>query len=416
MVRAAVAVSRSAGLRRSRPIAKLANLQLATDAPALRRELGSLDHGRAGPTLLVLAGIHGNEPAGVAAVQRVLAELQQRATELCGRIVALAGNLPALTAGKRYLARDLNRGWMPASLAALAAREPATDSPEDAQQRDLLARFDDVVRTARGPVVFLDLHTSSADGPPFLCLADTIDNRDLALATGVPIILGIEETIDGASLEWFSSRGIVAVAAEGGRHQHPDTVGNHEAILWLVLGHLRMVDARLVDADRHRAHLRRATATVPAIVEITHRHAITAADRFAMAPGFVNFQPVQKGELLAHDKDGEIRARSACRMLLPLYQALGDDGYFLARPVHRFWLHLARWLRRARLDRIVHWLPGVRRDPEDALTILVNPIVARWFVTEIFHLLGFRRLRRRGDRLAFSRRWSRPENARLGRA
>lgn len=402
-------------LLRTSGCAKLGDLRSLVDAPSWRRELGRLDHGRAGPTLLVLAGIHGNEPAGVVAVQRVLAELQQHETAVRGRILALAGNLPGLTAGTRYLARDLNRGWLPAAIAALQARDPATDSAEDAQQRELLARFDEVVRTARGPVVFLDLHTSSADGPPFLCLADTMDNRDLALATGVPIILGIEETIDGASLEWFTGKGIVAIAAEGGRHQHPDTVGNHEALLWSVLAHLGMVEASKVQAERHRAHLARATAGVPPIVEIVHRHAITAEDRFVMAPGYVNFQRVRKGDLLATDARGEIRAEQDCRMLLPLYQALGDDGYFLARPVRAFWLGVARWLRWLRLDRIVHWLPGVRRDPEDALTILVDPIIARWFVTEIFHLLGFRRLRQRGARLAFSRRWSRPENRRLGR-
>lgn len=394
---------------------KLATLGPLVDAPTLRRELGRIDHGRAGPTLLVLAGIHGNEPAGVAAVTTVLGELQQHEAALRGRVIALAGNLPGLAAGTRFVARDLNRGWLPAALDALAAQDPAQDSPEDAQQRELLQRFDEAVRTARGPVVFLDLHTSSADGPPFLCLADTMDNRDLALATGVPIILGIEETIDGASLEWFTSRGIVAIAAEGGRHQHPDTVGNHEALLWLVLGHLGMVDDAHVQTDRRRAHLSRATAGVPPIVEIVHRHAITAEERFVMAPGYVNFHRVKKGDLLAKDRRGEVRAEQDCLVLLPLYQALGDDGYFLARPVARFWLGVARWLRWLRLDRIVHWLPGVRRDPEDSLTILVNPIIARWFVTEIFHLLGFRRLRQRGARLAFSRRWSRAENRRLGR-
>ena len=380
-----------------------------------QRELGTWDRGSEGPTLLVLAGIHGNEPAGIAAVQRVLAELQQRNVALRGRVIALAGNLTALAAGRRYLARDLNRGWLPEALTELTARDPAQDSPEDAQQRDLLQRFAAVVDAARGPVVFVDLHTSSADGPPFLCLADTIENRDLALATGVPIILGIEETIDGASLEWFTSRGIVAIAVEGGRHQHPDTVGNHEAVLWLVLGYLGMVDEPQLQAGRHREHLRQATVGVPQIVEIAHRHAITVEDRFVMAPGFGNFQPVQKGMLLAHDKNGEIRADRACRMLLPLYQALGDDGYFLAQPVQRFWLEVARWLRRLQLDRVVHWLPGVRRDPVDRLTILVNPLVARWFVTEIFHLLGFRKQRQRGGRLAFTRRWSLPANAQLAR-
>lgn len=109
----------------------------------------------------------------------------------------------------------------------------------------------------------------------------------------------------------------------------------------------------------------------------------------------------------------EIRAAAASYVLLPLYQTLGDDGFFLARSVRRFWLRIASTMRWLRLDRLASWLPGVRRDPEDPLTILVNPRVARWFVTELFHLLGFRKERRRGDQLAFTRRWSQPENALL---
>ena len=186
-----------------------------------------------------------------------------------------------------------------------------------------------VLQSARGPVVFVDLHTSSADGPPFLCLADTIDNRRLGLATGVPIILGIEETIDGASLEFFSQRGVANFAAEGGRHQHPDTAGNHEALLWILLDHLGIVPPGAVDLGPHRAQIARVTQGVPRVVEIVHRHAITAEDRFVMQPGFVNFQAVQRGQVLAQDQHGPVLAPSDCRVLLPLYQALGDDGYFL---------------------------------------------------------------------------------------
>ena len=54
-----------------------------------------------------------------------------------------------------------------------------------------------------------------------------------------------------------------------------------------------------------------------------------------------------------------------------------------------------------------------RRD--DIHTILVDPRIARWFVTEIFHLLGFRKERKRGKLLAFTRRWSRRENRSLAR-
>ena len=387
--------------------------EVASVSAALRREIGTWDNGRPGPTLLILAGIHGNEAAGLLAAQRVLARLQELDLTIVGRIVALAGNLPALASRRRFVDRDLNRGWTAEAIAELTARAAERRTSEDGQQSELLDRFTEVMRTASGPVVFADLHSSSADGPPFLCLADTIDNRRLGLSTGVPIILGIEEAIDGASLEWFAQRGIAALAVEGGRHEHADTVGNHEAVLWLLLARLGIVRAGQVDLEPHRAHLHRASAGVPPIVEIVRRHAITAEDAFRMEPGFRNFAPVAAGGLLARDRRGEIRAPSACRVLLPLYQAQGDDGFFLARPVRPFWLHVARGLRRLRLDVSVRLLPGVRVDAGDPDTILVDPRVARWFVTEIFHLLGFRKVRRRGDRLAFTRRRSLPENRRL---
>lgn len=382
-------------------------------APVLRRELGTVDSGRPGPTLLVVAGMHGNEPAGVTAAQRVIGQLQEMELVQLGRVVTLAGNLAALSLQQRFVVRDLNRGWGAAAIDALHARDPAERSVEDKEQCELLRCFEHVLRTASGPVVVIDLHTSSADGPPFSCLADTIDNRRLGFAAGVPILLGIEETIDGASLEWFAQRGVVALAIEGGRHTHPDTVRNHEAVLWRVLAHLRMLRRGSPDLCTHERHLQQARAGVPSIVEIVRRHAIGAADAFVMEPGFVNFATVAKGQLLARDRNGEIRAPAACRVVLPLYQALGDDGFFLARRVRPFWLHVARWLRALRCDVLARWLPGVRRDVADPDTILVDPRVARWWVTEIFHLLGFRKERRRGDRLAFTRRWSRPENRRL---
>ena len=96
------------------------------------RELGSWDSGRPGPTLLVTGGVHGNEPAGVHALRRVLAALGDVGPRSCGRFVALAGNLPALAAGRRFLSRDLNRGWGAASIAALEGRPAVVTEQVDA--------------------------------------------------------------------------------------------------------------------------------------------------------------------------------------------------------------------------------------------------------------------------------------------
>jgi hypothetical protein len=46
---------------------------------------------------------------------------------------------------------------------------------------------------------------------------------------------------------------------------------------------------------------------------------------------------------------------------MPLYQALGDDGYFLVHPVWQFWLEVSARMRRLRVDRLLPLLPRVQR-------------------------------------------------------
>src|SRR5689334_15905497 len=86
------------------------------------RCLGAVTGGAVGPTVVVIGGIHGNEPAGVLAAHLVLGELRARSAKLRGKAIALSGNRLALQHGLRFLDRDLNRNWDPADLERLAAR------------------------------------------------------------------------------------------------------------------------------------------------------------------------------------------------------------------------------------------------------------------------------------------------------
>jgi succinylglutamate desuccinylase len=358
-----------------------------------------------GPTVVVLAGIHGNEPAGVQAARRVLTALQRDRLPFAGELVAVAGNLQALHRAERFVERDLNRQWLGPQVESLRHRPAELDGAEDAEQRDLLRIFDRCVAEAAGPLLFVDLHTSSADGPPFCCLGDTLPNRRIALSLEIPVILGLEQTIDGAVLEYFNERGLAAIAIEGGRHEAPQTVERLEAAIWLALVAAGTVaEAVVPDLGRCRAVLREASRGVPPVVEIRAHHKLAVGDEFTMQPGFTSFQRVRRGELLARDRRGPIHAREAGRVLLPLYQGKGDDGFFLCRDVRPFWLAVARWVRRARLDLVLPLLPGVRRHPERRDALAVDPRIARWLVREVFHLLGYRRCRPDGDRLLFTRR------------
>jgi succinylglutamate desuccinylase len=139
-------------------------------------------------------------------------------------------------------------------------------------------------------------------------------------------------------------------------------------------------------------------------VEVRYRHVVRSTDGFSMRPGFESFARVHAGQALADDATGPVKCPESGRILLPLYQGVGDDGFFLSRDVRPFWLRLSAWLRQLRADRLLAWLPGIRRHAELPDTLVADPGVARWLVLEIFHLFGFRKLRSEPGKLVFSRR------------
>lgn len=381
------------------------------------RVLGELAGRRPGRLLVVLAGVHGNEPSGLYAAQRVLRRLEPMQDELRGRFVVLSGNRPALARGVRYVDRDLNRIWTADELAALHASVPEDDDVERAELRELLHEIERVLAAADDraePAAFLDLHSTSGDGPPFVILGDTVQNRRLAFALGVPMILGLEERITGPLLGLYADRGYAALGLEGGRHDLDSTIDRHESAIWVTLassGLLRRND--VPDFDAHRARLRGAASGLPAIVEVTHRHGLEEGEEFHMAPGYVNFQWVRRGQFLAESsrENHAIPSPRAGYLLLPRYQGVGLDGFYLGRRVRPFWLHLSSFIRRLRLSRFAAWLPGVAYHHGTSETLVVDVRIARWLALQIFHLLGYRRCEREGDTLVFRRRFEAPREA-----
>ena len=384
-------------------------------APLVDRVLGRLRGSAPGPTLICVAGLHGNEPAGVTALRRAVARLRPAASALAGDLLGLTGNRKALATGSRYLDDDLNRIWQPERLARVRAGA-APERAEDEEMRALDRELEGAFAAARGPVFALDLHTTSAPGPPFAVLDDTLANRAFARHFPVPLVVGLEEELDGPLLHHLLARGAVTLAFESGRHDEPAAVERAEAALWLALEAAGLLPTGLSpEVAAARRLLAAAAAGLPAVVEVRYRQPIAAGDGFAMLPGFAGFQSVRKGEVVARDRQGPVAVRERGRLLMPLYQALGAEGFFLVRPINPAWLAASAVLRRLRLERFLHRLPGVCPHPTLPQTFVVDRRVARWLVRELFHLLGFRRLRGAGDALVFSRRSDGGERASLRR-
>lgn len=375
-----------------------ATLELSTAGPLSERGrplrprvLGDLGRADAGPTLLVVGSLHGNEPAGVLGVERVVERLQGDDQRLRGRLLALTGNRAALAMGQRFIDEDLNRIWLPEYLERVRSGRD-TERVEDHEMAGLDAAFRQAMREARGVVHLLDIHTTSGHGPAFSVLHDTLTNRAFARALPLPIALGLEEELNGTLTDHFTELGVVALSVETGQHEDPHSVDRAAAAIWIAMSVAGLLppgyDSEVAAA---RELLVAEGSGLPRAVEVRHRHAIPRGSHFHMASGFNSFQSVTAGQPLATEEGHTVVCPMRGLLLMPLYQKLGDDGFFVTRPVRSLWLDLSTVLRRRRVERLLALLPGIKPLPDRAATYIVNRRIARFGARQLFHLLGYRR-------------------------
>ena len=372
------------------------------------RVLGRVAGNQPGPTLVCVASLHGNEPAGTTALRRVFTWLDEEKPGTRGEFIGIAGNLAALAQHQRYVDIDLNRCWTKDRVWTLRrGRLPSDErASEDTEVEEILNEIERAISEASDEVYFLDLHTTSGGSPPFGTIGDTLKNRALGLQFPVPIILGLEEHLDGTFLEYVNSLGCVTMGFEGGQHEDPVSVDRAEACVWIALAATKILQQpdNVAPVSRALEQLSAVGRSFPRVLEVRHRHPVEPGDQFEMEHGYASFQPVKAGDLLARDRSGNLTAFEDARVLLPLYQAQGEDGYFLMREFSPLWLAISKWLRRLGLEMALPWLPGVHRDSDDRNTLIIDRRIARWFALQVFHLLGYRKRRTNGDVLVVSRR------------
>jgi succinylglutamate desuccinylase len=378
------------------------------------REIGRVVGDRPGPTLIAVAGIHGNERAGVGATRRVLATLARRNGVVRGELLALAGNVGAMRLGQRYRVRDMNRVWTAARIRDLEERAGLGGplDEEDVEQLELLAAIRGAIARARGPVFLIDLHTTSAHGLPFVLFGDTLRQRRFASPIPLPLVMGLEEQLDGILASYWTTQGVITCGVEGGQHDDPATIDNLEAVLLLAAESAGVFGTALLsETGAAHALLERRRGSLPHVIEVVARHPITPLDQFVMEPGFQNLAPVPQNKLLARDVRGEIRAPKDGFVLLPLYQGQGDDGFFWGREAGPARLRISEALRRINADRLLSLLPGIRRDPATPSRIVIDERSAGLYSfdkmgatrTGMFHILGYRRIRKNGAAVTLER-------------
>lgn len=365
------------------------------------RIIGKYEGKSPGPNIVFFGGIHGNEPAGIHALRNVADNLNKLKPDFKGTFVALAGNMKALEQNQRYLGKDLNRIWFPN---ALIPRHERSIIPEYGEKIGILKELIRIVDNGKSTFLF-DLHTTSSHSMPFISISDTLKNRRIIQSIPVNLVLGLEELLDGPMFSFFSEIGLPAVLFEAGQHAAISSYENHVAFIWMMLAELKSIrKGSIPEFNKYVETLKKSVPGGRKTYEIKHRYPVNEKENFRMKEGFVNFQQVEKGQTIAYNKDGRIMAKRSGFIFMPLYQALGYDGYFIVKLIKPFWFKVSSRTRKWRLDKALRLIPGVRQGDLITDGYIVDKQIARYKVISLLHLLGYRKVKEKGKKINMSRR------------
>jgi Succinylglutamate desuccinylase / Aspartoacylase family len=373
----------------------------------LKRRIGEYSSGLPGPVVIIASCLHGNEPSGNIAISHVLKKLQENDIQIMGSFYGLTGNMDALELDQRYIDKDLNRIWKDDYVEAFYKYGSLT-TPPFREFKELKGLYDEIHGITSGikdEVFLVDLHTTSASSCPFFIMGDTIRNRKFASLLPIPVVLGVEEQIEGTMSTFLNELGFVAVNFEAGQHHDNQSVDRHEAAIWLSLvssGCLTQDD--VPDFADKVAMLQNRICDIPYVFESRFRYDIAKDEEFKMQPGFMNFAEVYKNQLLAHSNGFPVRAESDGLIFMPLYQSQGEDGFFIINRIPVFWIKVSAVIRRLKLDKLFILLPGVHRDRSAKQVYIVNKKVARFLTHQFFHLHGYRKIRETERKVIFVKR------------
>lgn len=198
----------------------------------VQRILGKVVGKKQTPTVIAIAGIHGNERAGINALQKVFQTIEFENIQLKGNFYGISGNINAISKNIRFQNVDLNRIWTKEQILKLHLEDYLDE--ESKEQKEIYHILKNIFETEKGPFYFLDLHTTSADTQPFITISDSLNNRKYSANFSIPTILGIEEYLDGPLLTYINEFGHVALGFEAGQHDKEVSVDNCVAFLcWL---------------------------------------------------------------------------------------------------------------------------------------------------------------------------------------
>lgn len=306
----------------------------------MKRVIGEYIGEEDGPLLIVFGAMHGNEPAGVKAIDLVLKMLEVEPIKNLdfnykGCMLGLIGNLQAYKKRERFINRDLNRSWIKEEIDKNLKQE--STHAEDHEMTELISIIKKSIKKhTPSEVVILDLHTTSSDGGIFSIVGDDLNSLHIAKEIHAPVILGMLDGLQGTTLHYFRTENLgcktSTITFESG--QHVDSLSVNRAVA-AIINCMRTIGSVLATdvENQHDNILKQYSESLPSVARLLYKHSIKTGDQFKMKPGFANFQKVESGQVLASDINGDVVCENDGLILMPLYQKKGEDGFFIIKEV-----------------------------------------------------------------------------------
>jgi succinylglutamate desuccinylase len=305
-----------------------------------QRVIGRYHQGKRGPLLVVLGAMHGNEPAGVKAIEEIVHLLKIEKEKnpdfvYNGSFIGMIANLDALNENKRFINKDLNRSWSFEAYKEILNQHPDTWTSEQQQVYGIIEALRQEINESRPDmIVVLDLHTTSAHGGIFSIVTDDPLSEKLAIELHAPVIKGMLQGINGSSIHFFHGKNMgistTAIGFECGQHEDEFSYKRGVAAIVNCMRTIGSVKAQDVE-NRHDEILIAFSKDLPKVSFIIDKYKIKHSGNFVMQPGFRSFDKVHTGQLLAYDGDQAVYCPIDSRILMPFYQKVGEEGFFLIK-------------------------------------------------------------------------------------
>lgn len=293
---------------------------MATSVEELSEIVGALrisaSHEFPRPHVGIVGAVHGNEPCGLRAIERLHAELVGGELSLLqGTLFLIHGNPRATEEQKRHTegGADLNRFFDYRFVEEMATETWLYEHHRAFALKPLLESLDAV----------LDLHSTTAPSPPFAIASPVPESQVMAAAVGVgyvtlgwdrPGLLG-----DKVLISTTTRRGLPAVSVECGQHDDPQSAQVAYLCARRLLSHVGLLDPIADTAPRSSMRL-----MLQAAVK-------RPSPGFRFARPLRGMEQLAAGETIGSDENLVLSANRSCWVIMPNDGVpVGEDMLYIA--------------------------------------------------------------------------------------